>query len=65
MKCKLKFVDHGDRWGYIVESMDGSILHESSAVLFPEDRNEQYFDGWEKQIKMFPIWEIVEVERFI
>jgi hypothetical protein len=29
------------------------------------NNNKEYFDNWESQLKGLPVWNIVEVERFI
>lgn len=65
MKARLKFIDNGDTWTKIIENLNGSVLEQSTNLLFNENRNKAYFDDWENQVKMFPNLDIVEVERFI
>jgi hypothetical protein len=65
-KAKLKFIDDGETWSMIVEDLDANVLQFSNnIVLFEEQKNKEYFDNWENQVKLLPDWEIVEVERFI
>jgi hypothetical protein len=65
MIVKLKFTDNGDTWSKIIEDLDGNVLEQSTDNLSDENRNKQYFDDWENQIRMFPNLDVVEVERFI
>jgi hypothetical protein len=65
-KAKLKFIDDGETWSMIVEDLDANVLQFSNnIVLFEEQKNKEYFDNWENQVKLLPDWEIIEVERFI
>ena len=65
MIVKLKFIDNGDTWTKVIEDLDGNVLEQSTAMFNDENRNKQYFDDWENQIRMFLNLEVVEVERFI
>jgi hypothetical protein len=65
-KAKLKFIDDGETWSMIVEDLEANVLQFSNnIVLFEEQKNKEYFDNWENQVKLLPDWEIIEVERFI
>lgn len=64
--AKLIFVDNGETWSMIVQDLSGNILNKvNNMLLLTEQRNAAYFDGWENQIRMMPIWNIVEVVRFV
>jgi hypothetical protein len=65
MIVKLKFIDNGDTWTKIIESLGGNVIEQSTTMFTDENRNKQYFDDWENQIRMFPNLNVVEVERFI
>lgn len=65
MIVKLKFIDNGDTWTKVIEDLDGNVLEQSNNILNEENRNKQYFDDWENQVRLFPNLEVVEVERFI
>lgn len=62
---KLKILDTETTWTQIVEDLTGNVLWQNTQVLHPENRNKQYFDDWEAQIKQFPDIQVVQVERFI
>jgi hypothetical protein len=63
---KLTISQDGDTWNKIIVTLDGTtILEQLGLKLFPEMINKEYFDGWETQLKNIPIFNIVEVERFI
>ena len=64
---KLKFVYNGDEtWSKIITDMEGKVIFEELNIkLFPSMMRKEYFDDWEKQIKMSPNTNIVEVERFL
>ena len=62
---KLKIVDTETTWTQIVEDLAGNVLWQNMQVLHPENRNKQYFDDWEAQIRQFPDIQVVQVERFI
>lgn len=62
---KLKIVETGSSWTQIIEDLAGNVLWQNTQVLHPENRNKQYFDDWEAQIRQFPDLDVIEVERFI
>jgi hypothetical protein len=62
---KLKILDTETTWTQIVEDLAGNVLWQNTQVLHPENRNKQYFDDWEAQIRQFPDIQVVQVERFI
>jgi hypothetical protein len=63
---KLIFSRNGDTWDKIIVTLDGTTIVEQLGLkLFPEMINKEYFDEWENQLKNIPIFNIVEVERFI
>lgn len=62
----VKFTDHGSTWSKIIEDLEGNILEKvENITLSEENRNKEYFDDWETQIRLFPNFDIVKVERFI
>lgn len=65
-EMKLIFIDNGSTWDKVVTDLDGNIIFEQREIIFfPENRNKEYFDDWENQLKNVPWWNIVQVERFI
>lgn len=64
---KLKFIYNGDEtWSKIITDLEGNLIFEEKNIkLFPSMMRKEYFDDWEKQIKMSPDTNIVEVERFL
>lgn len=63
---KLIFIDNGETWSMIVQDLSGNVLDEvRDMLLLSEQRNAAYFNDWENQIRMMPIWNVVEVVRFI
>lgn len=63
---KLQFIRNNDVWDKVITTLDGSIVYEQRGlILNAENINKEYFDNWEAQLKKIPIWNIVEVERFI
>lgn len=63
---KLQFIRNNDVWDKVITTLDGSIVYEQRGlILNAENINKEYFDNWESQLKKIPIWNIVEVERFI
>lgn len=64
--AKLIFIDNDNTWSMIVQDLSGNVLNEvHNMLLMPEQRNATYFDDWENQIRMMPIWNVVEVVRFV
>jgi hypothetical protein len=63
---KLIISRDGDTWNKIIVTLDGTTIVEQLGLkLFPEMINKEYFDEWETQLRNIPIFNIVEVERFI
>jgi|688.fasta_scaffold544514_1 hypothetical protein len=63
---KLTFSRDEDTWGKTITDLDGNIIYQRlGLILFDYQINEEYFDGWEAQMRAIPVWNIVEVERFI
>jgi hypothetical protein len=63
---KLIFSRDGDTWGKTITDLDGTVIYERlGLILFDYQINKEYFDAWETQMRAIPIWNIVEVERFI
>jgi len=63
---KLTFSRNGDTWDKTITDLDGNIIYQRlGIILFDYQINKEYFDEWETQMKGIPVWNIVEVERFI
>jgi hypothetical protein len=63
---KLIFSRDGDTWGKTITDLDGAVIYERlGLILFDYQINKEYFDAWEAQMRAVPVWNIVEVERFI
>jgi hypothetical protein len=63
---KLIFSRDGDTWGKTITDLDGTVIYERlGLILFDYQINKEYFDAWEAQMRAIPVWNIVEVERFI
>lgn len=63
---KLEIFRENNTWGKRVTNLDGELIFEQKGlILFDYQINKEYFDGWEAQLRNFPYWNIVEVERFI
>ena len=63
---KLTFSQEGDTWGETVAYLDCNFIYQRlGIILFDYQINKEYFDEWEAQMTAVPIWNIVEVERFI
>ena len=63
---KLIFSRDGATWGKTITDLAGTVIYERlELILFDYQINKEYFDGWEAQMRAVPIWNIVEVERFI
>lgn len=62
----LYFEDHGDTWSKTVKDLHGNIIHQTTGhLLLPENKNQEYFNNWEFQIKSLPVFNIVDCVRFI
>jgi hypothetical protein len=63
---QLTFSRDGDTWGKTITDLDGTVIYERlGLILFDYQINAEYFDNWETQMRAIPVWNIVEVERFI
>lgn len=63
---KLIFEKQNDTWNKIITDLDGNIIFEQRNIkLFQELETKEYFDDWENQLRNLPVWNIVEVVRFI
>jgi hypothetical protein len=63
---KLTFSRSGDTWGKTIADLDGNIIYQRlRLILFDYQINKEYFDEWEAQMRAIPVWNIIEVERFI
>lgn len=64
---KLTIARDGDTWSKTVTVIETGyeIIKQEGLLLLPEMVNEEYFDGWENQLKNSPFLNIVEIERFI
>lgn len=63
---KVIFLNIDGTWNKVIQDLNGNILEqETDLTLLSEQNNKEYFDGWENQIRQFPIYNVVEVERFI
>ena len=63
---KLTFSQDGDTGGKTITDLDGNIIYQRlGLILFDYQINKEYFDEWEAQMRAIPVWNIVEVERFI
>jgi len=60
-------LNQDNTWNKIVTYIsDGSVVSEElNLFLSPDDMDKEYFDAWETQMKAMPIFNIVEIERFI
>lgn len=63
---RLIFEKQNDTWNKIITDLDGNIIFEQRNIkLFQELETKEYFDDWENQLRNLPVWNIVEVVRFI
>jgi hypothetical protein len=63
---KLIISRDGNTWDKVITDLSGNIIFEERGLkLFPEMIDKEYFDDWEKQMKLNPNFNIIEVERFI
>jgi hypothetical protein len=64
----LSFIKSEDEttWDKIVtDSQENIVFEQKNIILFEENNNKEYFDGWEAQLRAIPVWNIAEVKRFI
>lgn len=63
-EMKLIFTRDETHWFKRIEDLQGNtILEESNPIL--EELTSEYFDNWEQMTKSIPVFNIVEVERFL
>lgn len=66
MNIKLKFISHETTWDKIITDENDNIIQQDLRMELTEFNNtKDYFDGWENQIRNFPNYNVIEVERFI
>jgi chemotaxis methyl-accepting protein methylase len=61
---KLSFSRTDTHWKKVIQDMEGNVLFEEVNLISTEPTKEE-FDAWEIQMKQIPVFNIVEVERFI
>lgn len=65
-QMKLIFSKNKNTWDKIITDLKGNVIFsERGLKLLPEHENKEYFDEWENQMKGIPVFNIVEVQRFI
>jgi len=63
---RLTFVDNGDTWDRVITDLDGNLIFEERGNLFTDGvKTKEEFDEWEQHTKSLPLFNIVEVVRFI
>ena len=64
---KLAITRNGDTWSKIVTVIETGyeIIKQEGLLLLPEMITQEYFDGWENQLRGNPMLNIVIVERCI
>lgn len=63
-EMKLIFSRTDTHWKKVVEDLNGNIILEEENIIIQEPTKEE-FDAWEAQMKQIPVFNIVEVQRFI
>lgn len=65
-QVKIKFINNNTTWDKIITDMDNNVISEEVGLPLNQDNNNKdYFDEWENQLRNIPIFEVVEIERFI
>lgn len=65
-QVKIKFINNNTTWDKIITDMDNNAISEEVGLPLNQDNNNKdYFDEWENQLRNIPIFEVVEIERFI
>ncbi len=64
-QVKIKFIKNETTWDKIITDLDDNIISEELGLMLDENNNKEYFDNWENQLRNIPIFEVVEIERFI
>ena len=64
---KLFFIKESPTtWGKRIEDLRQNIILEEHGNMFIEaEMGKEHFDDWEAQMKQIPVFNIVEVERFV
>jgi len=63
---RLTFIDNGDTWDKVITDLDGNLIFEERGNSFTDGvKRKDEFDAWEQQTKSLPVFNIVEVVRFI
>lgn len=63
-EMKLIFSRTDTHWKKVIEDLNGNIILEEENIIIQEPTKEE-FDAWEAQTRQIPVFNIVEVERFI
>jgi hypothetical protein len=64
-QVKIKFIKNETTWDKIITDLDDNIISEELGLMLDENNNKEYFDNWENQLRNIPIFEVVEIERFL
>ena len=64
-QIKVKFIKNETTWDKIITDLDDNIISEELGLMLGENNNKEYFDNWENQLRNIPIFEVVEIERFL
>lgn len=65
-QVRVKFINNITTWDKIIIDLNDDIINQELGLpLNQENNNKDYFDDWENQLRNIPIFEIVEIERFI
>jgi len=64
-QIKVKFIKNETTWDKIITDLDDNIISEELGLMLDGNNNKEYFDNWENQLRNIPIFEVVNVERFI
>lgn len=63
-KMKLIFTRDENNWYKRIEDLQGNLILEEVNPIVHE-LTQEYFDDWETMTKSIPVFNIVEVERFL
>jgi hypothetical protein len=65
IQVKVKFINNITTWDKIIIDLNDNIISEERGFSLNETNNKEYFDNWENQLRNIPIFEVVEIERFL
>lgn len=65
IQVKVKFINNITTWDKIIIDLNDNIISEERGFSLNETNNKEYFDDWENQLRNIPIFEVVEIERFL